>query len=110
MVDRDDDAKLGLKSSAILLGRHDVAAVMVFHALFLAIMAFIGYWQRLGPVYYVGLLAAGALAGYQYRLIKDRRREGCFRAFLNNNWMGAAIFVCLALDLMLRKRVYLSLA
>jgi len=110
MVDRDDDAKLGLKSSAILLGRYDVAAVMVFHALFLAIMAFIGYWQRLGPVYYGGLLAAGALAGYQYRLIKDRSREGCFRAFLNNNWMGAAIFACLALDLMLRKRVYLSLA
>jgi 4-hydroxybenzoate polyprenyltransferase len=110
MVDRDDDVKLKLKSSAILLGRYDVPAVMMCHSVFLGIMAAIGAWQRLGPIYYGGLLAAGALAAYQYRLIKDRSRDGCFRAFLNNGWMGAVILACLAADLMLRKRVYLSLA
>jgi 4-hydroxybenzoate polyprenyltransferase len=109
MADRDDDLRIGLNSSAILLGRYDVRAVMVFHGAFLGIMAAIGVWERLGPVYYVGLLGAGALAAYQYRLIKDRGRDGCFRAFLNNGWMGAVIFVCVAADLVLRKRIHLSL-
>ncbi|MBF8301042.1 MAG: ubiA, partial [Acidobacteria bacterium] len=109
MVDRDDDLKLGLKSSAILLGRYDVAAVMVCHALFLAIMAALGLWQRLGPLYYVGLLAAAGLALCQYRLIRGRSRDGCYRAFINNHWTGAVIFLCLMADLTLRKRVTLSL-
>jgi 4-hydroxybenzoate polyprenyltransferase len=109
MVDREDDLKLGLKSSAILLGRYDVAAVMVCHTLFLAIMVALGLWQRLGPFYYVGLLAAAGLALCQYRLIRGRSRDGCYRAFINNHWMGAVIFLCLMADLTLRKRVTLSL-
>lgn len=99
MVDRNDDVKLGLKSSAILLGRYDVAGVMVAHAAFFALMLYVGLSERLGPLYYAGLAAGAGLAGYQYRLIRDRDRDGCFRAFLNNGWVGFAIFLGLALDL-----------
>jgi len=105
MVDRDDDVKLGLKSSAILLGRHDVLGVMVAHALFLLVMAGVGYERQLGALYFAGLLVAAGLAGYQYRLIRGRGREGCFKAFLNNNWLGFAIFAGLALDLYVRVRL-----
>ncbi len=105
MVDRDDDVKLGLKSSAILLGRHDVLGVMVAHALFLLVMAGVGYERQLGALYFAGLLVAAGLAGYQYQLIRRRGREGCFKAFLNNNWLGFAIFAGLALDLYVRVRL-----
>lgn len=92
MVDRDDDVKLGLKSSAILFGRFDVTGVMVCHALFLAIMAYIGYTARLGALYFAGLLLAAGFAGRQFFLVRGRGRADCFRAFLSNNWLGAAIF------------------
>ena len=105
MVDREDDARLGLKSSAILLGRHDVAGVMIAHALFLLIVVGVGYERQLGAMYYAGLATAAGLMGYQYRLIRGRRREDCFKAFLNNNWVGLAIFTGLALDLFLRVRM-----
>jgi len=102
MVDRDDDVKLGLKSSAILLGRHDVAGVMASHAAFLAIMAAVGYSRSLGVLYYLGLAVTAVLVAYQYTLIRERGRERCFRAFLNNNWIGLAIFAGLAFDLYFR--------
>ncbi len=105
MVDRDDDVKLGLKSSAILLGRHDVAGVMVAHALFLLVMAGVGYERQLGAFYFAGLAVAAGLVAYQYRLIRARGRAACFKAFLNNNWVGFAIFAGLALDLYLRVRL-----
>ena len=106
MVDRNDDVKLGLKSSAILLGRHDVAGVMTAHGLFLATMLLIGYTQYLGLLYYMSLAVAAGLVYHQYKLIKDRTREGCFKAFLNNNWVGLAIFVGLALDLKFRLKLW----
>ena len=99
MVDRDDDLKLGLKSSAILLGRFDVAGVMVAQAVFLAIMTVIGRWQRLGPVFFAGLAVAAGLVLHQYWLIRGRDRDRCFRAFRNNNRVGLAVFGGLALDL-----------
>jgi 4-hydroxybenzoate polyprenyltransferase len=102
MVDRVDDAKLGLHSSALLLGRFDVAGVMLAHAAFLGIMTALGRWQNLGPIYFAGLAVATALALYQYWLIRGRDRDRCFRAFLNNNWMGLAVFAGLALDLHLK--------
>lgn len=105
MVDRDDDVKLGLKSSAILFGRHDVAGVMVAHALFLLVMAGVGYERQLGAFYFAGLAVAAGLVAYQYRLIRARGRAACFKAFLNNNWVGFAIFAGLALDLYLRVRL-----
>ena len=102
MVDRDDDVKLGLKSSAILLGRFDVAGVMIAHAVFLAILTAIGRWQRLDAFYFAGLAVAAGLALYQYWLIRGRDRARCFRAFRNNNWVGLAVFTGLALDLHFR--------
>jgi len=104
VVDRDDDAKLGLKSSAILLGDRDVTGVMVCQCIFLATMAVIGSWQFMGFPYYLGLAVAAVLVLYQYHLIEDRTREGCFKAFRNNNWVGLAIWLGLALDLYLRTR------
>jgi 4-hydroxybenzoate polyprenyltransferase len=105
MVDRDDDLKVGIKSSAILFGRHDVAAVMTCHAVFLGIMAMIGVWQQLGALYYAGLVLAAGFVFSQYRLIRERDRERCFQAFLNNNWVGAAIFAGLALDIFFGGRI-----
>ena len=102
MVAREDDAKLGLKSSAIVLARHDVAGVMAAHGLFLAIMAAIGYWQYHGILYFLGLAAAAGLALHQYRLIRGRGRDRCFEAFRNNNWVGLAVFAGIALDLHFR--------
>jgi YHS domain-containing protein len=98
MVDREDDRRIGIRTSAILFGRWDVAAVMVFYALFLGAMAAIGWYLRYGPVYHAGLAVAGAIAAYHYFLIRGRTREGCFKAFLHNNWIGAAIFAGIALD------------
>jgi 4-hydroxybenzoate polyprenyltransferase len=102
MVDRDDDVKIGIKSSAILFGRYDVAAVMVCHAVFLGIMVAVGLWLQLGILYYAGLALAAGFMAHQYRLIRGRDRKQCFAAFLNNNWMGAAIFAGLALDMFFR--------
>lgn len=98
MVDRDDDLKLGVRSAAILLGRFDVAGVIAAHGIFLAMMAIAGTWYRLGAIYYLGLAAAAVLVFYQYTLIRERDRPRCFRAFLNNNWVGLAVFAGLALD------------
>jgi 4-hydroxybenzoate polyprenyltransferase len=106
MVDRDDDVRIGIKSSAILLGRYDVAAVMACHAVFLGIMATVGLWLRLGILYYVGLALAAGFMVHQYQLIRERDREHCFAAFLNNNWVGAAIFAGLALDIFFRFRLF----
>lgn len=105
MVDRDDDLRIGVKSSAILFGRYDVAAVMTCHAVFLGLMAWIGWWQMRDVLYFAGLAIAVLLVVLQYRMIRDRTREGCFRAFLHNNWVGCVIFVGLAADLALNLRV-----
>ncbi len=98
MVDRDDDAKLGLKTSAILFGRFDVIAVMACHAIFIAIMAGIGFWQGYGAWYFAGLAVAAILAAMHYPMIRTRSREGCFKAFLHNNWIGFAVFAGIVAD------------
>ncbi|HWI36049.1 MAG TPA: 4-hydroxybenzoate octaprenyltransferase [Burkholderiales bacterium] len=92
MVDRDDDASLGIRTSALTLGRWDVAAVMTSYALMLVLLAVTGMVRALAWPYYAGLLLAGAMMIYHWRLIRDRSREGCFRAFRHNNWVGGAIF------------------
>ena len=106
MVDRDDDMKLNLKSSALLFGVYDVAIVMLCHGLFIAIMAGVGVWLRLGVIYFAGLALAGAFVAWQFKLIKHRDRDACFKAFMNNNWMGAAIFAGLAADYAWRIAVF----
>jgi 4-hydroxybenzoate polyprenyltransferase len=92
MVDRDDDLKVGIHTSAITLGRHDVAAVMASYALMLAILAWIGVALPLGWPFFAGLAVAAAMMLYHYKLIRGRSREGCFRAFRHNNWVGLSIF------------------
>ena len=98
MVDREDDARIGMRTSALLFGRFDVAAVMACHALFIASLAAIGLWQRYGPWYYTGLAVAAVLAALQYPMIRSRTREGCFRAFRHNAWVGLAVFAGIAAD------------
>ncbi len=92
MVDRDDDTHLGIHSSALWFGKYDVAAVMACYALALALLAYVGMLAGLDWIYYAGLAAAGAIALYHYTLIRRRQRENCFKAFLHNNWFGAAVF------------------
>jgi 4-hydroxybenzoate polyprenyltransferase len=102
MVDRDDDLKIGIRTAAITFGRYDVLAVMLCYAATLAILAGIGYQLRLGVFYGLGLAAAASLAGYHYTLIRERTREGCFKAFRHNNWFGAAVFAGIVAELNLR--------
>jgi 4-hydroxybenzoate polyprenyltransferase len=99
MVDRDDDLRLGVRSSAITLGNWDVSAVMASYGAMLALLAALGARLSLTWPYFAGLLAAAALAACHWRLIRRRGREGCFRAFLHNNWIGAAVFAGLFFSL-----------
>ena len=102
MVDREDDLKIGIRTAAITFGRFDVAAVMLCYAATLGILSFIGWQLRYGALYFAGLAAAAALAGYHYTLIRSRSRDGCFAAFRHNNWFGAAIFGGIVAELNLR--------
>jgi 4-hydroxybenzoate polyprenyltransferase len=102
MVDRDDDIHLGIHSSALFFGKYDVAAVMACYAAALALLAYLGCMLQLGLIYYSGLMVASGIAAYHYILIRQRQRENCFKAFLHNNWLGAAIFSGLALDYFVR--------
>jgi 4-hydroxybenzoate polyprenyltransferase len=99
MVDRDDDLRIGMKTSAITFARFDVAAVMASYAMLLLIWAWLGWRLGLGAVYLLGVAAAAAQALWHYTLIKDRTREGCFTAFRRNHWVGFALFAGVALDL-----------
>ena len=98
MVDRDDDLRIGIRTSAITLGRFDVAGVMAFYAVYLAAWLYLGLKLGLGPVYAVGIVAAGLQAGWHLTLIYGRTREGCFRAFRANHWVGAAVFLGVVLS------------
>ena len=101
IVDKPDDLKIGIRTSAITFGRFDVMCVMVCHAIFIAFMVFIGQWQQMGLAYYTSLVVAAGLMLYQYTLIKNRDRALCFKAFLHNNWVGLVIFVGIVLDFIL---------
>ena len=107
MVDREHDLKIGIKTSAITFGRFDVAAIMACQIIFIASMAAIGYWQTFGWAYYAGLGIACGLIGHQYTLIRERITEKCFRAFLDNNYVGLAIFAGIVLDQFLRTPAWL---
>lgn len=92
MVDREDDRKIGIRTSAIAFGHHDVTAVLVSHVLLLLIMIWVARMFRPGWPFYLGLAVAACLVAVQYRMISTRDPTACFRAFQNNNWVGAAIF------------------
>lgn len=93
MVDRDDDLKIGVKSTAILFGRFDKMIVGALQLVTLTMLIYLGMWYELGASYYWSLLVAGALFVFQQHLIRHRERELCFRAFLNNNYVGMVISV-----------------
>ena len=98
MVDRDDDLKIGIRTSAITFGRHDVAAVMLCYAVSLLLFLAVGWQHGLRGWFVAGVVAAAGCAVYHYTLIRQRQRDGCFAAFRHNNWLGAALFAGLALD------------
>ena len=93
MVDRDDDLRIGIKTSAITFGRLDVAAVMASYAAYLLVWGAVGWQLGLAWPYFAGLLGAAGIALWHFRLIRDRSREGCFRAFRLNHWLGFTVFI-----------------
>lgn len=98
MVDRDDDRKLGIRSSALFFGRYDVMAIMGCYLVMLGIFTLIGIHLNLGIFYFAGVVVALGLIVKQYQLIKNRQQSHCFKAFLDNNWIGGAIFLGLAAE------------
>ena len=106
MVDRDDDVRIGMRTSAITFGRFDVAAVAACYAAYLAGMAWIGGSREFGAAYYAGLAAGAALAGWHLWLIRGRDRDACFRAFLGNHWLGFAVFAGVVADYAVRAHAW----
>ena len=102
MVDRPDDLKIGIKTSAITFGRFDVAAVMICYGLTLALLGWVGLTTGGGLFFLAGLAVAAGIMVYHYTLIRERDRPKCFKAFLHNNWVGAAIFVGWVVDYLAR--------
>jgi 4-hydroxybenzoate polyprenyltransferase len=102
MVDRADDLKIGIKTSAITFGRFDLAAIAICYAATLGLLAWVGQQRHLGWAYFGGLAVAAAIALYHMRLIRQREPQQCFRAFLHNTWFGAAVFGGIVLHFLLR--------
>ena len=102
MVDRPDDLKIGIKTSAITFGRFDVAAVMACYAATLLILGWVGLATGAGAIFLAGLVVSAGIIAYHYTLIRERDRPKCFKAFLHNNWVGAAIFAGWVLDYWMR--------
>jgi len=92
MVDRKDDLRIGIRSTAITFGRLDVAWIMGFYMLMLALMGYVGHVLNVAWPYYFGLMSALGVVFYHYQLIKNREEAKCFKAFLHNNWLGAILF------------------
>lgn len=98
IVDRDDDLQIGIKSSALFFGKYDVAAIMLCYAAMFGILLYVGKFMGFGMYYFIGLGAALLLVARQYVLIKNRVKSDCFKAFIQNNWIGCAIFIGLATE------------
>ena len=96
MVDRDDDIKIGIRTSALTFGRFDVLAIMLCYAVTLGIYVWVGMTLAFGALYWIGWAAAAACAVYHYTLIKNRERMSCFAAFKHNNWLGGVLFAGIA--------------
>ena len=102
MVDRDDDVKIGIKTTALLFGKYDIAMVMLCYLVMLLILSGIGKAIGLGWPYFIGLVFACGIALFHYTLIAKRERERCFKAFLHNNWLGFVVFSGLMFDYAVR--------
>jgi 4-hydroxybenzoate polyprenyltransferase len=98
LVDIEDDRKIGIKTSAITFGRFDIAIIMLCYGLTLLLLAYVGYQLAFGLAYAAGLCIAAGIAAYHYTLIRGRERMRCFKAFLHNNWFGAAVFAGIVAD------------
>lgn len=98
MVDRDDDQKIGIQSSALFFGKHDVLAIMFCYAAMLGIFVTIGQLMSFGHYFFAGIIVALGLVVWQYQMIKKRNKSNCFKAFLANNWIGCALFSGLAAE------------
>lgn len=106
MVDREDDVKLGIHSSALFFGRYDVAAIMLCYTAMLSLLAYVGWSLHLHSPYYLALLTAVSIALYHFTLIRSRDRQRCFQAFLHNTWIGAVIFAGLVLNFIIYPASY----
>lgn len=102
MVDREDDARMGSRSTALFFGRYDLLAQGLLYAAFFALLLVCGRVADLGIAWHAGLLVAAGLVAWEFAIARSRERAACFRAFLHNHWVGATVFVALAVDLMLR--------
>jgi len=102
MVDRDDDLRIGVRSSAIALGRWDVVGIMAFYAIYLGLWTALSLRLGLGRWFLLGIAAAAAQAAWHFTLIRKRQRDDCFRAFRANHWVGFAVFAGTVADLALR--------
>ena len=98
MVDRDDDVKIGIKTTALLFGKYDVAFVMFCYLVMLTILTVIGKIIGLGWPYFIGVGVASCIALFHYTLIRERNREDCFKAFLHNNWLGFSVWCGVMFD------------
>ena len=98
MVDRDDDLQIGVKSTAILFGESDRAITASLQVFTVLVLCFVGERAELGNWYFLSVVAAATLFVYQQHLIRDRERDACFKAFLNNNWVGFSLFLGIVLD------------
>lgn len=102
MVDRDDDLKIGVKSTAVLFGDYDRLITAFLQAFIIFTLLLVGYQFNLGAIFYLSLIVVSCLFVYQQVLIENRQREACFKAFMNNQWVGVALFIGIALDYALR--------
>ncbi len=104
MVDRDDDLKIGVKSTAILFGRYDNLINVFLQLFFISLITYVGFLNQRGIIFYSSILITIVFFSYQYYLTKNRQPEKCLRAFLNNNWVGMVIFIGIALDFLVTSK------
>lgn len=102
MVDREDDLRMGSKSTAILFGDMDLVAQGVLYALFFVALVLVGQRAGMGAYYWAGVAVAVALVAYEFVIARHRERAACFRAFLHNHWVGLSVYAGIAIDLAMR--------
>ena len=105
MIDRDDDLRIGVKSTAILFADHDRLITALLQLFTSFILFVVGYKYQLGIIYFFSTIVIACLFAYQQWLITDRDRQACFKAFMNNNWVGCVLFLGIALDYALIEKV-----
>lgn len=101
MADRDNDRKINIHSTALTLGKYDIAFIISIQSIMILLLVLLGYYHKLGLFYYGGIVACMMLFIYQYYLGRTRHAERCFRAFINNAWLGMILFIAIASDLLI---------